>query len=138
VLVVDDYGHHPREIAATLGAVREAIGPRRLVVLFQPHRHSRTALLMDEFGPVFSEADLVLLSDIYAAGEAPREGVDAPALARVVADSGHPAVEYAGPLDDAVEALIGRLREGDVVLTLGAGSVSRVPGEILARLGGGR
>jgi len=93
---------------------------------------------MDEFGPVFSEADLVLLSDIYAAGEAPREGVDAQALVRVVADSGHPAVEYAGTLDDALEALIGRLRDGDVVLTLGAGSVSRAPREILARLGGGR
>jgi UDP-N-acetylmuramate--alanine ligase len=137
VLVVDDYGHHPREIAATLAAAREAVGERRMVVLFQPHRHSRTALLLEDFGPVFAEADLVLVTDIYAAGETPREGVDTEALVRVVAEAGHPAVEYAGPLETAIEELLGRVSRGDVVLTLGAGSVAGAPRRILAGLGGG-
>lgn len=136
VLVIDDYGHHPQEVAATLSATRAAIGDRRLIVLFQPHRHSRTALLFDEFAPVFSEADRLYLTDIYAAGETARERVDAAALAQRIERAGHPAVRYSGPLDEAIEAVASELRPGDVALTLGAGSVARAPALLIERLGG--
>jgi UDP-N-acetylmuramate--alanine ligase len=136
VLVVDDYGHHPREIEATLSAVRAAIGARRLVVMFQPHRYSRTALLLREFGPVFTEAEDLLVTDIYAAGEDPRDDVDAAALVRVIEEAGHPSVEHAGPLESALDAAVSRLQPGDVAVTLGAGSISRAPRELLSRLGG--
>ncbi|MBP7146013.1 MAG: UDP-N-acetylmuramate--L-alanine ligase [Acidobacteria bacterium] len=134
VLVVDDYGHHPTEIAATLAALREAVGERRIVVLFQPHRYSRLQDLFDEFTRSFYEADKLVLTDVYAAGEAPRPGVDAEHLAQAIREHGHRDTAYAGPLADATRATIEALRGGDVVLTLGAGNVLRAGGEILAAL----
>jgi UDP-N-acetylmuramate--alanine ligase len=134
VLVVDDYGHHPREIAAALSALRAAIGERRLVVLFQPHRYSRLAALFDEFATCFYRADSVRICELYAAGEAPIEGLDAERLARAIAEHGHRDARFVGALDDAVAATADDLRSGDVVLTLGAGSIGRAPDALLERL----
>lgn len=134
VLVIDDYGHHPREIAATLGALREAVAERRIVVIFQPHRFTRLADLFDDFARSFYDADAVRVADVYAAGEQPIPGADARALAAAITHHGHRDAAYAGSLDDAVLALAAEVREGDVVLTLGAGSVSHAGPALLARL----
>lgn len=129
VLVIDDYGHHPTEIAATLSAAR--LHGRRVVVAFQPHRYSRTRDLMKEFPPAFSAADEVLLTDIYAAGEAPIAGVDIATL--MACFPGKPIVHHA-PRKELVDALCVRLRPGDLLVTLGAGDITQVAGEVLARL----
>ncbi|MCX7603587.1 MAG: UDP-N-acetylmuramate--L-alanine ligase [Bryobacteraceae bacterium] len=123
VEVIDDYGHHPAEIRATLAALRLR-RPRRLVVLFQPHRYSRTQLLFDEFTSAFGDADLVYVTDIYAASEAPLEGVTGEALAKAIAAAGHGGCRYAGSLAEAVRLVAGELREGDLLVTLGAGDVT--------------
>ena len=123
--VLDDYGHHPAEIEATLAAVREGFGSRTLVV-FQPHRYSRTQALLEEFGRAFVLADRVVVTDIYPAGEAPIPGLDGSVVAETLVRHGHPDVTYEPELD----AIPGRLREwiqpGDIVLTLGAGDVWKV------------
>ncbi|UCF69169.1 MAG: UDP-N-acetylmuramate--L-alanine ligase [Acidobacteriota bacterium] len=134
VLVVDDYGHHPTEIVATLVALREAVGERRIMVLFQPHRYSRTADLFEVFTRSFYEADALILTEIYAAGEPPVGGVNAEKLAAAIAEHGHRDVCFAGSIDDAIETLLDRARMGDVVLTLGAGSVGRAGARIVERL----
>jgi len=133
VLVVDDYGHHPTEIKATLETLRGRAGPRRTVVLFQPHRFTRTQLLWDEFCRAFHLADVLLVCDIYPAGEQPIPGIHAEALARDVAARGHRHAAYAGDLKSAAERLAEQAREGDVVLTLGAGSVWTAGEELLRR-----
>ena len=135
VLVVDDYGHHPREIRATLRALREAVGERRNVVLFQPHRYTRLADLFDDFAGAFLEANVLVLADVYAAGEAPIAGYDSERLAHAVAGVGHRDVRAAGPIESAIAATVALAQPGDVVLTLGAGSVGRAGDEILAALG---
>jgi UDP-N-acetylmuramate--alanine ligase len=134
VLVIDDYGHHPTEIRATLEALRSVAGARRCVVLFQPHRYSRTQHLWDEFCRCFLQADVLLLSDVYAAGEEPIEKVSALALAEAIEARGHQHVRYAGDLKSAIDALAAEVREGDVVLTLGAGSVWTAGEELLRRM----
>jgi UDP-N-acetylmuramate--alanine ligase len=134
VLVVDDYGHHPTEIRATLEALRTLAGARRTLVLFQPHRYSRTRFLWDEFCRCFPQADVLLLTDVYAAGEAPIEGISSESLAAALAAGGHPRAEWAGGLEQAGERLAQVVREGDVVLTLGAGSVWLAGEELLRRL----
>lgn len=121
VLVVDDYGHHPTEIAATLAAAR--VHGRRLVVLFQPHRYTRTQALAERFGESLADADLVLVTDIYAAGEKPIPGVGADSIVKAAAQRGHAHVEYAGDLRRAQARLAEVARPGDLVLTLGAGDV---------------
>ncbi len=136
VLVIDDYGHHPTEIRVTLEALRGRAGERRTVVLFQPHRFTRTQALWDEFCRAFHQADVLLLCDIYAASEEPIEGVTAEALARAIAERGHRHVAWVGDLQAATDALEHEAREGDVVLTLGAGSVWTAGEELLARRGG--
>jgi UDP-N-acetylmuramate--alanine ligase len=128
ILVVDDYGHHPTEIAAVIAAAR-TLG-RRIVIAFQPHRYTRTAALMDEFGPSLAGADAVVLTDIYSAGEDPIPGVTLGELAARVRQTGQPRVEIANTLSDVVEVLARIARPGDVVLTLGAGSI----GSVAARL----
>jgi UDP-N-acetylmuramate--alanine ligase len=133
VLVVDDYGHHPTEIAAVLSAARASLG-RRLVVVFQPHRYSRTARLMDAFGASLSEADDVLLTDIYAAGEDPIPGVTADALAEAVRRESKRPVRVIARLEDVVPELMTMVRAGDAVITLGAGSVGALPAQIVAAL----
>ncbi len=135
VLVVDDYGHHPTEIRATLAALREAVVERRVVVLFQPHRYSRLEALFDEFARSFYDADQLVVADVYAAGEAPRDGVDAERLAAAIAEHGHRGARWGGSLPEAVKATLETLQPGDVLLTLGAGSVGRVYEEILRALG---
>jgi len=133
VLVIDDYAHHPTEIAAVLGAARTSLG-RRLVVAFQPHRYSRTERLMQEFGPALREADELLLTDIYAASEDPIPGVTLDALAEAVRrGSGRP-VRVVTRLDDLVPELLRVVRPGDAVITLGAGSIGAVPKPLLEAL----
>jgi UDP-N-acetylmuramate--alanine ligase len=131
--VVDDYGHHPTEIQATLEGARQC-GFRRIHVLFQPHRYTRTMLLADEFGRAFHQADSVFVMDIYAASETPIEGVTAEMLVERIRRSGHRAVEYVGTIDRGVEALVAVAREGDLVLTLGAGNVWQAGEKVLAAL----
>ena len=134
VLVVDDYGHHPTEIAAVLAAARATLG-RRLVVAFQPHRFTRTQQLLDAFGPALRDADEIVLTDIYAASEEPIEGVTIEALADAVrSGSGRP-VHVAKDLDAVIPELLRIVRPGDAVLTLGAGSIGLLPPRLIEALG---
>jgi UDP-N-acetylmuramate--alanine ligase len=133
VLVVDDYAHHPTEIAAVLSAARASLG-RRLVVAFQPHRYSRTERLMHEFGPALREADELLLTDIYAASEEPIPGVTVDVLADAVRrGSGRP-VRVVRMVDDVVPELLRVVKRGDAVITLGAGSIGTVPKRLVDAL----
>jgi len=131
VTVVDDYGHHPTEIMATLRAAKEC-GYGRVLVLFQPHRFTRTRDLMTEFAGAFDDADRVEVLDIYAASEEPIAGVTAEALVKEIGRTG---VEYAASVAAGVEALAREAKDGDVILTLGAGSVSQAGGLVLEALG---
>jgi UDP-N-acetylmuramate--alanine ligase len=140
VLVVDDYGHHPTEITAVLAAARASLG-RRLIVAFQPHRHTRTQQLMDAFGPALYEADEIVLTDIYAAGEEAIAGVTIDALADAVRAGSGRTVHVARQLDDVIPTLLKIARPGDAVLTLGAGSIGSLPAQLvdaLNRRGGNR
>jgi len=129
--VLDDYGHHPTEIVATLQAIREGFGSRTLAV-FQPHRYSRTEALLEEFGGAFFLADHVIVTSIYAAGETPIEGLDGAAVAEALRRHGHKSVEYEPRLERVPDILRQRIQPGDIVLTLGAGDVWKV-GEALVR-----
>jgi UDP-N-acetylmuramate--alanine ligase len=133
VTVVDDYGHHPTEVKATLAAARQC-RYNRVLMIFQPHRYTRTMHLMDEFARAFHQADSVYLLDIYAASEKPIEGVNAAALAERIRAFGHRSVEYVGTQEAAVEAVLGAVQEGDVVITQGAGSVWQAGDRILEAL----
>ena len=124
VTIVDDYGHHPSEIEATLEAAQRAYAGRRIVVAFQPHRFTRTRDLFDELVVAFNHADVVLLSDVYAAGEQPIEGADSKALAEAIRLHGHRDISYVGELTKLVPLLSERLQEGDVLVTLGAGNIT--------------
>ncbi len=135
ILVIDDYGHHPTEIRATLDTLRRRAGSRRTVVLFQPHRYTRTQALWDEFCRAFLQSDVLLLTDIYPASEEPIPGVTAEALAQAIGERGHRQVAWVGDLKAAAERLAEETREGDVVLTLGAGSVWTAGEELLRRRG---
>jgi UDP-N-acetylmuramate--alanine ligase len=131
--VVDDYGHHPTEIEATLAAAREGFGVRTIVV-FQPHRYSRTQALLEEFGRAFVLADRVFVTDVYAAGEAPIDGVDGKAVVDALVRNGHAAVTYAPKAAAIPKLLRAAVAPGDLVITLGAGDVWKV-GEALIALG---
>jgi UDP-N-acetylmuramate--alanine ligase len=133
ILIVDDYGHHPTEIAAVVDAARVARG-RRLVVVFQPHRFSRTRELLSEFGKVLARADVVVLTDIYAAGEEPLEGVTVEAVAGAVTQAGGASPTIVKSLSDLPAAIVGLTRPGDLVVTLGAGSIGSVGPLLLDRL----
>lgn len=133
VTVIDDYGHHPTEIRATLAAAR-LCGFRRVHVLFQPHRYTRTLHLLDEFGRAFHQADTVLVLDIYAASEQPIEGINAEAVAERIRQFGHRSASYVGSINRGVEALLDVAQDGDAVLTLGAGNVWQAGDLLLARL----
>src|SRR5262245_13837020 len=132
ILIVDDYGHHPTEIAAVLAAARTL--ERRVVVAFQPHRYTRTAALMDAFGPALAAADHIVLTDIYAASEDPIPGVTLDTLAAAIRRAVRVPVDVAPTLDDAVAAIVRVARPGDVVITLGAGSIGTVPDRLLEAL----
>src|SRR5207248_8720997 len=118
VAVIDDYGHHPTEIRATLAAARQC-GYRKIHVIFQPHRYTRTRDLMDEFATAFSDADSLIVLDIYAASEQPIEGITGEALARRIAQEGNWQTEYAMSFDDAVASAAAKADAGDMILTLG-------------------
>ncbi|MBZ0119060.1 MAG: UDP-N-acetylmuramate--L-alanine ligase, partial [Sandaracinaceae bacterium] len=118
VTIVDDYGHHPAEIQATLEAAMRAYG-RRVVVAFQPHRYSRTHHCFDELTRAFNRADVLLLADVYAAGEPPIEGATSDQLAAAIRAHGHRDVTHVGPRERVVDALLARVKPGDVVITLG-------------------
>ena len=133
ITVIDDYGHHPTEIRATLDGAR-LCGFRRIHVLFQPHRYTRTFHLMDEFAGSFHQADSLFVMDIYAASEKPIEGVTAEALVDRIRQFGHRRAEYVGTIAGGVDALHQAAREGDLVLTLGAGNVWQAGEKLLARL----
>ena len=135
VLVIDDYGHHPTEIHVTLETLRHRAGEHRTVVLFQPHRFTRTQALWDEFCRAFHQADRLLITDVYPASEAPIPGIDAETLAAAITERGHREAVYAGDLRAATERLAKEVREGDVVLTLGAGNVWTAGEELLRRRG---
>ncbi|MDR2611383.1 MAG: UDP-N-acetylmuramate--L-alanine ligase [Deltaproteobacteria bacterium] len=137
VRVLDDYGHHPTEIRATLSALAEIFPDSRRIVLFQPHRHTRTRDLFDEFVRSFNQADLLWVADIYAAGEEPFEGVDSRSLAEALRSHGHGGARYAGAVCSIPDQVLPGLREGDVILSLGAGNIWEAGVEILRRLGGG-
>jgi UDP-N-acetylmuramate--alanine ligase len=123
VLMIDDYGHHPTEIAATLAAARSGWPQRRIVLVFQPHRYTRTRDLMDDFAVVLSEADVAIVLDVYAAGEAPIAGADGRAIARAVRSRGAVEPVFVESLDDLLPVLDGLVEDGDLVLTMGAGDI---------------
>ena len=136
ILVVDDYGHHPEEIRATLRAAREGF-PRRLVVAFQPHRFSRTRDLFAEFLEAFDDADAVVLTDIYSAGEERIDGVSTEAVYQALKRRGHLDVRYVPARERVAEALLDVVRPGDLVLTLGAGDIHRTADEFLGLIRAG-
>lgn len=133
VMVVDDYGHHPVEIKATLAAARGG-WTRRIVAVFQPHRYSRTQALFDDFTKAFYQADLVVMMDVYAAGEEPIEGVSAEKLAAGISGHGHRSCCYTGTAEATLSYLIENVQPKDIVITLGAGNVWQVGEELLEHL----
>jgi UDP-N-acetylmuramate--alanine ligase len=132
ISVVDDYGHHPEEVKATLEGARRA-WDRRMVVVFQPHRYTRTRDLGPEFHSAFNQADVVVVMDIYAAGEEPIQGVSARDLYDGIRSHGHRNVRYISDRPDVVSWLMGELGDGDMLITMGAGNVYRVGEEFLER-----
>ncbi|MFQ5877381.1 MAG: UDP-N-acetylmuramate--L-alanine ligase [Acidobacteriota bacterium] len=133
VMVIDDYGHHPSEILATLSAAKKGWG-RRTVVVFQPHRYTRVRALLTEFARSFYDADVLAVTDIYPAGETPIPGVTAEAVAKAIEEHGHKDVTLVKDLKDVPAWLKQRVREGDMVITLGAGSVYRAGDEYVGTL----
>ena len=133
ILVVDDYGHHPEEIRATLRAAREGFA-RRLLVAFQPHRYSRTRDLFDDFLGAFDDADLLLLTEIYPAGETPVAGVTGEALYQALRRRGHLDLRWVAGRERLADTIVELVRPGDLVLVLGAGDISRTADELLALL----
>lgn len=134
ITVVDDYGHHPTEIRATLSAIKTAWPDKRLVVLFQPHRYSRTKGLFREFLTAFHQADYLILTDIYAASEEPIEGITSEALLAEIEQHGQRRTHFISSVDQMAEEVLGMVGENDLVLTLGAGNIVRVGEELLALL----
>jgi UDP-N-acetylmuramate--alanine ligase len=133
VTVIDDYGHHPTEVRATLAAARQC-GFRKIHVVFQPHRYTRTQLLMDEFAHAFHDADTLFILDIYAASEPPIEGITGEALAQRIQEAGEQEARYAPSFALVAEAVVAAAHDGDMILTLGAGSVSQLGPMILEKL----
>jgi len=134
IAVIDDYGHHPTEIKATLAAARQC-GYRRIHVIFQPHRYTRTNALVEEFSTAFENADTVSVLDIYAASEQPIEGVNSQSLVDRIKETGKREAVYVPSFEEAVATVTSTAGEGDMILTLGAGSVSQLGPMILERLG---
>jgi len=137
ITVIDDYGHHPAEIRATLEAAR-GCKFNRLLVLFQPHRFTRTRHLWDDFCRAFNQADLLVLTDIYPASEAPIPGVTSEALAGAIRNAGHKNVHYSRSMQEGIDYLLKQARPGDAILTIGAGNVSRASNDFINLLGAER
>ncbi|MBN1833292.1 MAG: UDP-N-acetylmuramate--L-alanine ligase [Deltaproteobacteria bacterium] len=134
IMMVDDYGHHPTEISATLETAKDCWPEKRLVVVFQPHRYSRTKALYDRFTISFNQADVLILAPIYSAGELPIDGVDADWLYQGIKEHGHREVTLCNSKNEVLQALLDLTKPGDLVLTLGAGDIYRVGEEFLKRL----
>ena len=134
-VIVDDYGHHPTEIVATLNAAK-SYWPGRIITVFQPHRYTRTLHCRDGFLSAFSQSDIVILTDIYAAGEDPIEGVDSQSLIEEMKKVARPGQEliYAGDLQTSAQAILARFQPGDLVLCMGAGSITRLPDRLVTEL----
>jgi UDP-N-acetylmuramate--alanine ligase len=137
ILLVDDYGHHPAEIRATLAGARASFPQRRIVCAFQPHRYTRTRDLLGDFATAFNDADVLLLTDIYAAGEDPIAGVTGSKLHAAVRACGHRDATFVPDRSTLAAALMKSVREGDLVLTLGAGDITHAAEELLALMGEG-
>lgn len=134
ITLIDDYGHHPTEVAATLDAIRQGWPDRRLVLAFQPHRYTRTRDLLDDFARVLSAADALVVTEIYAAGEAPIAGADGRAICRAVRSRGQVEPVFVEHVENLAAALSGVIRDGDVVVTMGAGNIGAVVHELPAKL----
>jgi len=134
VTLIDDYGHHPAEIRATLDAAR-GCGYKRLLVLFQPHRYTRTQALWEDFRRSFNQADILVVTEIYAAGEAPVEGITGEHLAEAISTAGHKNVVFTSTMQAGMEFMLRESRPGDAVLTIGAGSIGRVLEQLAMLLG---
>ena len=130
--LIDDYGHHPVEMAATLTAARESFPGRRVVLAFQPHRYTRTRDLFEDFVRVLSTVDALVLADVYPAGETPLVAADGRALARAVRVTGRVEPVFVENIDEMAAAIRALACDGDVVLTMGAGSIGHVPGQLTA------
>ena len=135
ITVIDDYGHHPAEVEVTLEAAQQAYDDARIVVAFQPHRYTRTRDLFDELTRAFNRADVLFLTEVYAAGEKPLEGADARRLAEAIRAHGHRDVTFVEDRKKLARAIGARARTGDVVITLGAGDITRTGPELLEALG---
>jgi UDP-N-acetylmuramate--alanine ligase len=131
--VVDDYGHHPVEMAATIEAARGAFPGRRLVLAFQPHRYTRTRDCFEDFVKVIGQADAVLLTEVYAAGEAPIVAADGRALTRAIRVAGKLEPVFVNDVQDLAQALLDNAHDGDVMVCMGAGSVGQVAAQVLER-----
>lgn len=134
ILFLDDYGHHPTEILATLSAAKECWPDRRLVVVFQPHRFTRTRDLYDKFVISFNQADFLIITPLYGAGEEPIPGVDSRILYQGIRNHGHRAVVYCDSTEDTISELLDQIRPGDIVLTLGAGDIHLVGTDLMKRI----
>jgi UDP-N-acetylmuramate--alanine ligase len=134
VSIVDDYGHHPTEISATLEALRQAWPGRRLVLVFQPHRYTRTRDLLDDFANVLSTVDVLFVSEVYAAGEGPIKGADGRAICRAIRSRGKVEPVFVEKIEQIAGALHGILRDGDVIVTMGAGHIGQIAQELAGQL----
>ena len=134
ILVLDDYGHHPTEIAATLKTAKECWPERRLIVVFQPHRYTRTEALFDRFVISFNEADVLIVTSIFSAGETAIDGVTGEWLSRGIKEHGHKDVIFSPTQEDSLSTLLSILRPGDLVITLGAGDIHRLGARLLDKL----
>jgi UDP-N-acetylmuramate--alanine ligase len=134
ITIVDDYGHHPTEIAATLDALRQAWPDRRLVLAFQPHRYTRTRDLLDDFATVLSGFDALLVTEVYAAGEAPIKGADGRAICRAIRSRGKVEPIFVQRVENLATALRDVLQDGDVVVTMGAGHIGAVSHGLVSKL----
>jgi UDP-N-acetylmuramate--alanine ligase len=134
IIFLDDYGHHPTEIVATITTAKECWPDRRLVLIFQPHRYTRTKALWDKFVIAFNQADLLIITPIYGAGEEPIPGVDSRVLYQGIKDHGHRAVNFCPYKEDVISLLLDEVRSGDLILTLGAGDINLVGTELLKRI----
>jgi UDP-N-acetylmuramate--alanine ligase len=136
ISIVDDYGHHPTELAATMDGLRQAYPGRRLVLAFQPHRYTRTRDLLDDFAIVLSGADVLLVTEVYAAGETPIKDADGRAICRAVRSRGKIEPVFVGPVEELDKVLKDLVRDGDLVVTMGAGHIGAIAHELPARLTG--
>ncbi len=134
IMLVDDYGHHPTEVAATLAAARSGWPERRVVLVFQPHRYSRTRDLMDDFATVLSAADVLIVLEVFAAGEAPIAGADGRSIARAVRSRGTVEPVFVESLSDLLPVLEGLVADGDLVLMMGAGDIGNFAAGLPDRL----